>query len=383
MNFINQSSDELDRSGAALTAREIAQQPDVWRAVERMISGDAGLHAFLQPLLARPELQIVLTGAGTSACIGECLAPIITKRYGMRAHAIATTDLVATPESCIGASPAILLVSFARSGNSPESLAALTVAEQLTPDCHHLIITCNRQGELYRQGCQRPRTHVVALPEETNDRGFAMTSSFSSMLLSAALAFDLLPAGTPMALARWASHILQDFPAVAPLTYIGVRRVVYLGHGPFKALAREAALKMLELTDGQVVGMSDTPLGFRHGPKTVIDARTLVLAFLSNNTHARRYEIDLLKELCRDNLAARIVAVTAGNAAVPTTDVIRIPGAELVDELDLCFPYVVLAQSLALQQSLALGLRPDNPNARGVVNRVVQGVTVYPWQPAQ
>jgi tagatose-6-phosphate ketose/aldose isomerase len=380
MNFLNLSNDELHRSGAALTAGEIAQQPDIWLAVERIISGDASLRSFLRPLLARPELQIVLTGAGTSACIGECLVPLMTRRYGMRAHAIATTDLVATPDSCIGATTPILLVSFARSGNSPESLAAVTVAEQLTSDCHHLIITCNRQGELYRQGCRRPGTYVVALPEETNDRGFAMTSSFSSMLLSAALAFDLLPTGAPPLLAHWAAHVLQDFTTVAPLTYIGVRRVVYLGTGPFRGLAREAALKMLELTDGQVVGMCDTPLGFRHGPKSIIDSRTLVVAFLSNTAHARRYEIDLLKELCRENLAARVVAVTAGNAPVPTTDVIRIPAAEHVGELDLCFPYVVLAQSLALQQSLALGLRADNPNERGVVNRVVQGVTVYQWK---
>ena len=71
----------------------------------------------------------------------------------------------------------------------------MNLAEQVLRDRHHLIFTCNQSGELYRRAQQLKNAHVVLLPEETDDRGFAMTSSFSGMMLAAALAFDALPAG--------------------------------------------------------------------------------------------------------------------------------------------------------------------------------------------
>ena len=132
MNFLNMSQDEIDQSGAHWTTHEIAQQPQVWLKAQRSMARDASAtRAFLEPLLRRSELQIVLTGAGTSACIGEILAPALTRQLGMRVQAIATTDLAAAPDTSLAAAPPVLLVSFARSGNSPESVAALKLTEQV------------------------------------------------------------------------------------------------------------------------------------------------------------------------------------------------------------------------------------------------------------
>ena len=382
MTFPETSLDELGPPVGHWTAREIAQQPDVWLTIEKQMSGAAGAtQAFLEPLLSRKELRIVLTGAGTSACVGECLAPALTRRFGMRVHAIATTDLVAAPDAWLSETAPVLLVSFARSGNSPESVAAIALAEQISSDCHHLIIACNRDGELYRKGTTLPNAYVILLPDETNDRGFAMTSSFSSMLLGAALAFELLAAPTTAALSRWAGQILATFPSFAHLSKKGFERVVYLGSREFKGLAREAALKMLELTDGRIVAVSETPLGFRHGPKTIINTKTLVVMFLCNDPYTRAYELDLLAELINDGIAARVVVLTAGDAAVSASDEVRLADAAGAAELNLCFPFAVFVQSLALQQSLALGLQPDSPNAAGVVNRVVEGVSLNHWDP--
>jgi tagatose-6-phosphate ketose/aldose isomerase len=163
--------------------------------------------------------------------------------------------------------------------------------------------------------------------------------------------------------------------------------VVYLVTREFKGLAREAALKLLELSDGKVVALAETPLSFRHGPKTIVNDRTLVVMFLSNDPYARRYEMDVLRELRGDGVAARVLALQAGAAAgaadfVPggtPADTLLVPGALDASDLALCFPYAVFAQTFAFLQSLALGLRPDTPNARGVVSRVVQGVSIYPW----
>ena len=396
MNYLGHPQAVLDAAGGSWTAREIVQQPAVWTQIERLMKRESGpLRSFLDPLLERRNLRIVLTGAGSSAFVGECLATTLKRRTQLRVDAVPTTDLVGSPESWLERNAPTLLVSFGRSGNSPESVAALQFCEQGVADCHHLIVTCNGDGDLCRYGQGHRNAHVLLLPEETNDRGFAMTSSFTGMMLAAALAFELLPGEDPAALARWADHVLEDgLPLATSLVGSNFERVVYLGSEGFKGLAREAALKMLELSDGKIVALAETPLGFRHGPKTIINNRTLVVIFLSNDPYTRRYEMDLLRELQTDGIAARVVALFAGNEGTTPAEIvpatvstpvagITVAGAMDASELALAFPYAVFAQTLAFLQSLALGLRPDTPNAGGVVNRVVRGVSIYPWNPGR
>jgi len=384
MNILGVAHTELERAGGLWTAREIAQQPSIWSTIDEMMAREAaGVRTFLEPLLARPDLRVVLTGAGTSAFVGDCLAPALKRRIQHQVVAIATTDLIAAPGDVLDPNRPMLLISFARSGNSPESVAALKLAAQCVPDCHHLIVTCNRDGELYREALARGSAHIVLLPEQTNDRGFAMTSSFTGMMLAMALAFGL-QSHSAAAIAAWGSSLLgAGLPLITSLAKSGFERVVYLGSREFKGLAHEAALKMLELSDGRIVALAETPLGFRHGPKTIVNDRTLVVVFLSNDPYARRYELDLLRELRADGVAARVVALQAGapdaGMGDGSDDDVAIPGALGATDLELCFPYIVFAQTLAFLQSLALGLRPDVPNARGVVSRVVQGVSIYPW----
>ncbi len=388
MNILGQPTSALEAAGGICTAREIAQQPGVWMKIENAMQRDGmAMRAFLHPLLERRDLRIVLTGAGTSAFVGECLAPALRLRTQRRVDAVPTTDLVGSPGSALEPGVPTLMVSFARSGNSPESVAAVALAEQVIGDCHHLIVTCNGAGELHGRGRRLRNAHVVLLPEETNDRGFAMTSSFTGMLLAASLAFDLMPQERADAPGAWAAQVLDaGLPLIAELTRSRYERVVYLGSGAFKGLAREAALKLLELSDGRTVALAETPLGFRHGPKTIVNDGTLVVMLLSNDLHARRYEMDLLHELRADGIAARVVSLAAGAPAgaggdTERPDLLVAPGANNASDLALCFPYAVFAQTFAFLQSLSLGLKPDAPNTRGVVNRVVQGVNIYPWTP--
>jgi D-galactosamine 6-phosphate deaminase/isomerase len=390
MNYLGHPQAALEAARGISTAREISQQPVVWAKIAAAMDGAAGAtQAFLAPLLARRDLRIVLTGAGTSAFVGECLAAPMKRTTQLRVDAVATTDLVGSPASCLDPEVPTLLVSFARSGNSPESLAAVALAEQYVRDCHHLIVTCNAEGELYRKGQKLRNAHLLLLPDETNDRGFAMTSSFTGMMLATSLAFVLLGKDRPLTLGRLAADVLETrMPYITELARAGFERVVYLGGQEFKGLAREAALKMLELSDGKVVALAETPLGFRHGPKTIVNGKTLVVMFLSNDPYARRYEMDLLRELRSDAVAGRVVTLAANATSAkqesegPQVDWVGISAPPETSNLALCFPYVVFAQSLAFLQSLSLGLRPDTPNARGVVNRVVQGVSIYPWNPS-
>jgi len=379
MKYLGHPQAELEAAGGIWTAREISQQPAVWPKIHSQLNANsAALQAFLRPLLDRKDLRIILTGAGTSAFIGECLTPALKKATRLRVEAIATTDLVGSPDTWLDESTPTLFVSFARSGNSPESLAAVNLAEQAVRDRHHLIVTCNRSGELYRRAQQLKNAHVLLLPEETDDRGFAMTSSFSGMILAAALAFGALPQDEVHAVAQWAAGVLDTrVPLIAGLAEAGFERVVYLGGQEFKGLAREAALKMLELSDGNMVALAETPLGFRHGPKTIVNGKTLIVMFLSNDPYARQYESDLLRELRSDGVAGRVVALGAAEESI------SVGAPANASNLALCFPYVVFAQTFAFLRSLSLGLRPDTPNARGVVNRVVQGVSIYPWNSAR
>ncbi len=383
MQYLGHSDKSLEAAGGIWTAREISQQASVWSKIERIMDGDAaGLRGFLDPLLKRRDLRIVLTGAGTSAFVGECLAPALKGRTRLRVDAVPSTDLISSPDAWLTADIPTLLVSFARSGNSPESIEALHVADQIVRECHHLIVTCNREGALFAQGSGRRNAHVVLLPDESNDRGFAMTSSFTGMLLAAATAFDLLSRQDASHLGAWANAILErHLPLIEQLVASSVERVVYLGDRELKGLAREAALKLLELSDGKVVALAETPLGFRHGPKTIVNDKTLIVMFLGNDPHASQYEKDVLTELRSDGVAARVVALHAGALIGASSDALALTGAAHASGLALCFPYVVFAQAFAFLKSLALGLRPDTPNARGVVNRVVQGVSVYPWNP--
>jgi tagatose-6-phosphate ketose/aldose isomerase len=379
MKYLGHPQAELEAAGGIWTAREISQQPAIWPKIHSQLSSHAAtLRAWLRPLLDRKDLRIVLTGAGTSAFIGETLAPALKQATRLRVEAIATTDLVGSPDTWLAESAPTLFVSFARSGNSPESLAAVNLAEQLVRDRYHLIVTCNREGELYRRTQKLPNAHVLLLPEETDDRGFAMTSSFTGMVLTAALAFDALPQEEVASIAQWGAGVLDTrVPLIEELARAGFERVVYLGGQEFKGLAREAALKMLELSDGNMVALAETPLGFRHGPKTIVNGKTLVVMFLSNDPYARQYEADLLRELRADGVAGRVVALGAAEEGI------SVGAPATASNLALCFPYAVFAQTFAFLRSLSLGLRPDTPNARGVVNRVVQGVSIYPWNPSR
>ena len=379
------STAQVQSAGAQWTAREIAQQPGLWPQIAREVGADGGLRAHLAPLLGNAALRIVLTGAGTSAYIGKCLAPALA-RGGRQTEAIPTTDIVASPQSTLGAKASTLMVHFARSGNSPESVAALELAERQIEDCHHLIVTCNGEGELTR--CARGLRHAysIVLPQACNDQSFAMTSSFTGMLLAASLALGTLRAdpGRIEAIAALGTEMLTaHVPLAAELVRAQFDRVVYVGSNELKGLALESALKMLELTDGRVVSIGESPLGFRHGPKTIVNGSTLVVTFLSNDPYTRQYDLDLLRELRSDGVAGRVVALTAhlderdGPDTIALQAGLRSPGS--LTDLELCLPYVAFAQTLALLRSISLGLSPDRPNAAGTVNRVVQGVSIHPF----
>ena len=373
---------ELERIGALWTAREIAQQPAMLRKThEWLIARKDSVEAFLGPLLDRPATRVILAGAGTSSFIGECLAPYLAARLPCRVEAIPTTDLVCAPYLYFAADAPTLLVSFGRSGNSPESMAAVDLGSELVRDVHHLAITCNPDGALARRVEQSGRGMIILLPQETHDRSFAMTSSFSCMTYAALASLSGIDsAGVRVGRMAQAleSVISTQAGAMKKLAGRGFERVVYLGSHIFKGLAREAALKLLELTDGGIIAAYDSPMGFRHGPKTIVNGTTLVTMFLSNHPYTRRYDVDFLEEIRREGNAGGLLAITARNDGIaPGIDQIVLPSMEDATDVDLLIPFIAAPQIFAFEQSIGRGLSPDHPNISGTVNRVVQGVRIH------
>lgn len=370
----------LEQRHALHTAREIWQQPDLWDALHRQLQEQQALwQPFLAPLLANPRLQIVLCGAGSSAFAGRALAPWLREKTGRDVVAYGTTDIVANPHQYLDLTRPTLLVSFARSGNSPESVATVELADQLLPESYHLMLVCNPDSQLAQYAHQRENVCSLVMPQGSNDQSFAMTSSFSCMMLSAALLLGphslteaQRPLETMVARCRELRETLQ--PQVKAFAASGFRRYITLGGSCFTGLAEEASLKMLELTAGQIVTRYDSPLGLRHGPKFMVDDQTLVLLMFSCGDYARQYDRDLWNELHRDGLAMQMVGLTG--SAQPVSDMmLNLHHAE--DDVWLLFPYLLFTQMLAFESSLALGMTPDNPCPTGEVNRVVKGVTIY------
>lgn len=358
--------------GGLHTAEEIAQQPVLWGELYASLrSGRERVAAFLGDCLDNPLQRVILTGAGSSAYVGEIVADELNAAWPAQVRAIATTTLLTHPELYLERGAPTLLVSFARSGDSPESLAAVQLVRDLVPDARLLNITCNPEGRLARDSAGDSAAFNLMMPGASCDRGFAMTSSFTCMLLAALAVLGkddgvehikTLAGLAPQAMAAWEAP-------VAALAATEAGRVVYLGSGPLEGLAKESALKLLELTAGRVPAIANTPLGFRHGPKSVLNAGALVVVFGSTKTLSQRYEADLTEELRRDGVAGRIVTVGPGGdigIAVPA-----------LSDSWLAPLWLLVAQQLALHQSAALQLRPDNPFASGTVNRVVKGVTIY------
>ncbi|WP_197379692.1 SIS domain-containing protein [Mycolicibacterium mengxianglii] len=365
------------------TILEIGQQPDAWREVAATIDDHAV--AFLRDVTSRPDLRVILTGAGSSAFAGTIAAPALRRHLSRhdrhaRVEAIPTTSIVASPLDHLEPHTPTLLISFGRSGNSPESLATTALADELVDDIWHLILTCDRDGELGRAHTGRVNSLVVYMPARTNDTGFAMTSSLTSMLLSCLLMLGDTDRRDVEALAQAAQYVIDRHADIRSLAQAKKQRFVYLGSGPLVGLARESALKLLELTAGEVVTYFDSPLGFRHGPKSVLDADTLAVVYLSTDPHTRRYDLDMVAEI-RGQLGTESVVVLSTE---PVPDdlgpAVVLPGLVGLDDSTVAVVYLVFAQYLALFTSLEYGKTPDNPFPAGEVSRVVRGVTIYPME---
>ena len=384
MKYLGIDAENLTDLGGIHTAGEIAQQPEIWKKIWlQVIEDKSSIAQFLSEALGQSK-RIILTGAGTSAFIGLSLQRVFQLETGILTEAISTTDIVSHPKDYFIDKVTTLLISFARSGNSPESVAAIKLADEFCDTCYHLIITCNEGGELANFNTVSPK-FVVTLPKESNDVSLAMTSSYSGMLLAGLLLakineLETLEFNVATVIDYAQQFIFQHAEAFREIAKLNFKRVVFLGAGSFYGTATEAALKVQELTNGEVIAKNDSFLGFRHGPKAVVNESTLLVYFLSSSDeYALRYELDLINSMKKGT--SSMLEIGISETVVRDLNLAYMfhfseNGKKLDDDfLPLC--YILPAQLLGFYKSIQLGLHPDSPSVNNDISRVVEGVQIY------
>ena len=367
------------------TWKEIQQQPAMWRATYGIVCNrKAEIEAFVKKYVAE-GYEIILTGAGTSAYIGDALQWVLSDTLLKGAKAVATTDIITEAEGLFDKDSKVLLVSFARSGNSPESVGAINLVNKTAGQAAHIYITCNANGEMAKMADGSDNTLLVLLPPQTNDLSLAMTSSYSSMYLACAMIANIEnieehKAQIEAVAAATAEALPKYTEAIKAMAERDFNRAVFLGSGELMGVAEESRLKLQELTDGTVMCAFDSFLGFRHGPKAVINKDTLLVYLLSENSATQRYEYDLIRQIKANNDITGYLAVsqsepTVGEEYFDLSVVIGVPA-----EVKRCYKsvsYIFVAQLLGFNKALDLKRSPDNPSVSGNISRVVEGVTIY------
>lgn len=374
---------------AAYTAAEIRQNPDTWRKTVTIVreKSDA-LRVFLARVLENRDYEVILTGAGTSEFVGNSIYPYLNTLLEHRVKSYATTDIVACPWDYLHADRPTLLVSFARSGNSPESVAAVEVANAVCKNVYHLFITCNADGALAVRGKDNARCFVLNMPPETNDKSFAMTSSYTNMYLACLLCFmdycRVDSTATVEMLLRRAEAFLNGgyAPLVELVDAFDYRRITFLGSNCLKGVAQESALKTCELTAGEVMTTYDSCMGFRHGPKSVVKNDSLSVVYLSDDDYTARYDTDIAKEIATEKTGKLLIVASQTHEELRALAdaYISFDNEARLDNAFLGLEFILVGQVLGLLKSIRNGNTPDNPCVTGQVSRVVHGVNIYPYQ---
>ncbi|MDU0945344.1 MAG: SIS domain-containing protein [Anaerococcus vaginalis] len=370
---------KLEEKDFKYTYTEILNQADTWLEVYNLYEKRKNdIENFLKKV--GKDCKVIFTGAGTSEYVGNIALDYLKTHGEFEFESVATTDLVSAPYLHFEKNQKTLLVSFARSGNSPESLAAVKLGKKLVDDFYNLPITCAKEGKLAQALKDDENSYVFLEPEITNDKGFAMTNSFSSMLLATLLIFDTKTQNKKEIvekISKLGKEIYNNLEEIENLVNFDFNRVVYLGSGPLGKLTKEARLKILELTAGEVATIWESSMGFRHGPKSFVDENTLVISFVSSNPYTRLYDLDILDEIANDKIAKKIIGISNSKLDRDYELIFEDDG---LDDVYLCPAYIIIGQIIALVTSLRVGNTPDNPSRTHTVNRVVKGVTIHDYK---
>jgi len=380
---------EKAKRGLVHTPREIAQQPDTWgKTFELFCNQRAGIQDFLESAGVRGEsgspVIVYLVGAGTSDYTGRAISCLLRKHWQCEVIAVPSTDLLTQMDQMILPGRKYLWVSFSRSGDSSEGVAVLEKARERFPNIHHIVISSNPDGRMLKDSAADPNTLGICMIDEANDRGLAMTSSFSNMVIFGQCMAHIqkIDAYEPVLrklVAAGKSLLPRAADCAASVAKQGYTKACFVGSGTLREVARESALKVLEMTAGKTLTMTESALGLRHGPMAALDDQSLFVCFLSGDKSVQGYERDLLREIGSKKIARRRIVVGGSELATDSyaEDYLAPAGVTGIADEYRAPVDVMFGQLLGLFSSMQWKLMPDSPSPGGVITRVVEKVNIY------
>ncbi|HEX3105576.1 MAG TPA: SIS domain-containing protein [Terriglobales bacterium] len=380
---------EKAKRGLVHTPGEIAHQPDTWtRTFELFLSQRESIQKFLSTAGVTgggtSEVIVYLVGAGTSDYTGRAISCLLQQKWQCEVIAVPSTDLLTHMDQMILPGRKYLWISFSRSGDSSEGVAVLEKARERYSDIYHIVISCNPDGRMLKDSAGDPKTLGICMIDEANDRGLAMTSSFSNMVifgqcLAHLNAIDVYETVLRKLVAAGKSLLPRAADCAASVAKQGYTKACFVGSGTLREVARESALKVLEMTAGKTLTMTESALGLRHGPMAALDDQSLFVCFLSGDKRVQGYERDLLREIGTKKIARRRVVVGGSEL---TTDSYAEDYLAPAGVIGIADEYrapvdVIFGQLLGLFSSIQWKLMPDSPSPGGVITRVVEKVNIY------
>ena len=335
------------------TLVEILSQPEIWPAAMRELGQSAAFQSAARQNASRKEWLFV--GCGTSFYLAEAAAACWTLITGQRARAIPGSEVLLFPQLAQLAVADLQAVVISRSGTTSEAIRAAEalIRKHKVPT---IGITCTTGSELTKI-CET--TLVLSAADE---KSMVMTRSFTAMLLGL----------IRLAVAQSGTTELSGFDAVATALSSRIRAwnaqmeefvarhsfadYIYLAQGPFFAIAREAALKITEMSCSYAQPYHT--LEFRHGPKSIVAPETCLTFFLSET--AMQAESEVLVEMKALGGAIVTVCNSATDAVRSSSDLVFELETD-VPELALVAPFIVPAQLLGFHTGIKKGFNPDEP----------------------
>jgi glutamine---fructose-6-phosphate transaminase (isomerizing) len=336
------------------TLTEILSEPVAWQAALRGLREDSTIARIVENSRSRAEWLFI--GCGTSFYLAEAAANSWTLLTGQRARALPGSEPLLFPELALAKEPNLQAVVISRSGKTSEALRA---ANLFKSEIHvpTIGITCAPNTPL-EDICD-----VTIRISSADEKSTVMTRSFTSMLL----ALQHLAARTVKnesclkSLESMAVQFVPQIQAIAEkmqgfVANHNFEDYVFLAQGPFYGIAREASLKVMEMSCSY--SQAFHALEFRHGPKAIVSENTCLMFFLSENGYQAEKEV--LGEMAELGGVIITICNRASEHVRRNSDLVFELGFDGPDVARLA-PYVVPAQLLGFFTGTKKNLDPDNP----------------------
>jgi len=335
------------------TLEEILSQPAVWADTLNVFKNNA---SSIEALWNKDKFdQVIFSGCGSTYYLSQAAAVIFQKYTGVSSKALPGSELSLFSDIYLDKNKKTLLIAVSRSGETSETVRAM----QLFKEGNYgriMAITTVPDSSVTKLA---DLNLIAAAAQEVS---IAQTRSFASMMLMAeALAIQLGGQDAVEVLTGFPERVKHFFETYHELAEklgrkSSIERFFFLGSAYNYGIASEAMLKMKEMSLSHSEAFHI--LEFRHGPKSMVDEKSLVVGLINESTEDQ--EIPVLEEMA--SLKGQILTFTEkGNPRLEAIgDVVELNSG--VSEPLRALLFLPVMQLLAFHRAISRGQDPDNPH---------------------